>query len=133
MVSAMLVEIPVGNAVDGGDDPGVRPEQRLHRVDRTGDGMRLQAHDHEILVSELGWIVGAVRPHHVQPIADQQFEPVLAHCGEMRAARDQADVGAGACKVNPKISADRAGAVDADFHDNSPRVRGFLDKNFPPA
>jgi hypothetical protein len=36
----------------------------------------------------------------------------------MCAPRDEADVRAGARKLHAKISADRAGAVDADFHEN---------------
>jgi hypothetical protein len=35
----------------------------------------------------------------------------------MRTARDQADIGARARQLDPEISADRAGAVDADFHE----------------
>jgi hypothetical protein len=95
----------------------LRPEQRLHRFDHAGDGMRLQTNDHKILRAKLGGIVGAARLHHVLLIADQQFQPALAHRRQMRAARHQADVGACARELNPEISADRAGAVDADFHE----------------
>ena len=47
----------------------------------------------------------------------EQRQPALAHRGKVRAARDQADVGARARELNPEISADRAGAVDADLHE----------------
>ena len=114
--AAMLVEIPIGNSVDRGDDAGVRPEQRLHLLDHAGDRMRLQADDDEILRPELGGIVGAARMHHALLIADQQFEPVGAHGGEMGAARHQADVDACARELHTEIAADRTGAVNADFH-----------------
>ena len=66
--------------------------------------------------AEFGGIVGAARMHHVLLVADQKLQPVGAHGGEMRAARHQADVGACARELHTEISADRAGAVDADFH-----------------
>ncbi len=78
--------------------------------------MRLQADDHEILRTQLRRIVGAARPHHMLFIADQQFEAVLAHGSEMGAARDQADIGLRPRQLDAEIAADRAGAVNADFH-----------------
>jgi hypothetical protein len=36
----------------------------------------------------------------------------------MRSARDEADVGTGLRQLHSEISADRAGAVDTDFHEN---------------
>ena len=119
VAAAVPVEIPIGNPVDRGDDAGSRAEQRRHRLDRAGDGMRLQADDHEILRPEFGGVVGAARPHHAFFVIDQQFQSVGAHRGEMGAARDQADIGAGAHQLHSEISADRAGAVDADFHEIS--------------
>ena len=120
----MLVEVPVGDSVDRGDDAGVRPEQRLHLLDHAGDGMRLQADDDEILRAELGRIVGAARMHHVLLVADQELESVGAHRGEMRAARHQADVDACARELHAEISADRAGAVDTDFHGSLSQAGG---------
>jgi hypothetical protein len=79
---------------------------------------RLQADDHEILPPEFGGVVGAVRTHQMLFAADQQFQSALAHGGKMGGARDQADLGAGARKLHAEIAADRAGAVDADFHES---------------
>ena len=78
--------------------------------------MRLQADDDEILRAEFGGIVGAARMHHALLVADQELQPVGAHGGEMRAARHQADIGARARELHAEIAADRAGAVDTDFH-----------------
>jgi hypothetical protein len=50
-------------------------------------------------------------------VSDQQFESALAHRGKMRAAGNEADVGARARELHTEISADRAGAVDTDFHE----------------
>src|SRR5258708_11187582 len=116
MTAAVLVEIPIGDAIDRGDDARERSEQGLHRLDRTGDGMRFQADDDKILRPKLGRIVGAAWLNQLFLVADQQFQSVLAHRGEMGAPCDQADVGACAQKLYTEISADRAGAVDADFH-----------------
>ena len=82
--------------------------------------MRLEANDHEILGTQLGGIVGAARPHHALFIADKQLESAFAHRGQMRSARHQADVGACARQLHPEIATDRAGTVDADFHDVFP-------------
>jgi hypothetical protein len=35
----------------------------------------------------------------------------------MRSPRDEADIGSRARQLHPEISADRAGAVDTDFHE----------------
>src|ERR1700722_11960756 len=116
VAAAMLVEIPIRDSIHRRDDAGMRPEQGLHRLDRPGDGMRLQADDDEILMPEFGGIIGAAWPHDAFFVADQEFEAVGAHGGEMGAARDQADIGARAGQLYAEISADRAGAVDANFH-----------------
>lgn len=79
--------------------------------------MRLQANDHKILRPKFGGIVGAARPHHVLLVSDQQFESALAHRGKMRAAGNEADVGARARKLHTEIATDRAGAVDTDLHE----------------
>ena len=70
---------------------------------------------------ELGRIVGAARMHHALLVADQELQPVVAHGGEMRAARHQADIDACARELHAEIAADRAGAVNADFHGRLPK------------
>jgi hypothetical protein len=42
----------------------------------------------------------------------------------MRAARDEADVGARTRQLHTEISADRAGTVDTDFHENLSKSGG---------
>src|SRR5260370_20046619 len=79
--------------------------------------MRLQATEHEIPRTKLGGIIGTARVHPAFFIADQQFKSALAHRGKMRSPRDKADVGSCARQLHPEISTDRAGAVDADFHE----------------
>src|SRR5258706_16185594 len=73
VAAAVLIEIPIGNSIDRGDDARSRPEQRLHRLDYAGDGMRLQANDDKILRPKLGGIVSAAWLHHAFFIADPQF------------------------------------------------------------
>src|ERR1700722_3700363 len=116
VAAAMLVEIPIGNSIDRGDDARMRPEQWLHRLDHAGDGMGLQADDNEILMPEFGGVVGAAWMHHAFFITDQQFQSVSLHGGEVCPPCHQADVGACARELYSEISADRTGAVDTDFH-----------------
>src|ERR1700682_1911156 len=76
MQAAVLVEVPVGNAIDRGDDARARSEQRLHRFDHAGDGMRLQADDDKILRPEFGGIGGAEGMVHMLPHPDQKLAPL---------------------------------------------------------
>src|SRR4051812_31611484 len=117
----MAIEIPIGDAVDRGDDARSRSEQRLHLIDHAGDRMGLEANDDEILRPKLGRVVGAAWVRHALLVADQQFHAVVAHRCEMWTARHQADVGARARQLHPEITADRARSVDTDLHRNLSR------------
>ncbi len=91
--------------------------------------MRLQHDDDVVLYAELGRIIGAARMDDVLLFADEQRQAALAHRGQVSAARDQADIGASARKLHAEISADRAGAVDADFHEILAGVAEFWDED----
>src|ERR1700757_5443012 len=117
MAAAVLVEIPIGNAVDGGNDARVRTQRGLHPIDDAGDGMGLEADDQVVLLAEFSRIVGAARVHDAFLAADQQLQSILPHGGEVRAARDQTDVGARTHKFNSEITTDCTSAVNADLHD----------------
>ena len=71
---------------------------------------------------EFGGVIGAARLHHALFVADQQFEPMSAHGGEMRPPRDEADIGARARELYPEISADCTGAADTDSR-GGPRMQ----------
>src|SRR5712671_2820302 len=113
---AVLVEVPVRNPVDRSDNPRVRAQQRLDRFDDAGDRMRLQANDDEILRSQFGGVVGAAGMHDALFITNQQLEAVGTHRGQVSAARDQADIRSRQRQLHAEIAADRAGAVNTDFH-----------------
>src|SRR3984893_17459877 len=93
--------------------------------------MRLQANDDEILRSQFGGVVGAAGMHDALFITNQQFEAVGTHRGQVSAARDQADIGSRERQLHAEIAADRAGAVDTDFHavlqDGWPETASFMD------
>src|SRR3984885_16337910 len=78
--------------------------------------MRLQGDDDEILRTEFGGIVGAAWMDHAFFIPDQKLQSAGLHRGEMSAARNQAHISASARELDPEITADGAGAVNADFH-----------------
>src|SRR3984893_6141278 len=110
------VEIPPRQAVLGGDDGRVGAEQRFHLLGRFPGLMRLQRDDDVILMAEC---CGVRRRRHLGGFlaaADQELEPVLFDRFEMLPARDQGYVGARELHHNADISADGAGAVNADFH-----------------
>src|SRR3569832_1757943 len=118
--TTVLVEVPIGNAVDRRDDAGVRPDQGLHRIDRTGDGMCLQTDDDEVLRAKFGRGIGAARTNHALLIGDLKLQPIGAHRRQVRAAGDQTDVGAGTHELDPEIAAERTGAVNANLHVTPP-------------
>src|SRR5690606_15780899 len=104
--AAELVEVPVGHAVDGGDDAGVVAEERLHGVDDARHRVRLQRDDDVVLRAEFLGIVGAVEVLDALLAVDEQLQAVLAHRLKMSAACNKADLGAGAGKLHAHISAD---------------------------
>ena len=124
---AVLVEVPVGNAVHGSNNARLRPEQRLHRIDHTGDRMRFQTDDDDILHAEIGGIIGTARICDPLFAIDQKFETVGFHRRQMRAARHQADVSASQRELHAEIAANRARTVDADLH-RFPRNTGLNKK-----
>jgi hypothetical protein len=69
--AATPVEIPIGNAFHGSNDPRAWPEQRPHLVKHEGNRMCFKADDDEILRPELDGVVGAARLHHVGFLAEQ--------------------------------------------------------------
>jgi hypothetical protein len=78
--------------------------------------MRLEADDHDILHPEFGRIVCAARRNRALLAADLQCQPVDPHGGEVSAARHETDIGACARQLDTEVTADRPGAIDADFH-----------------
>src|SRR6516162_237448 len=119
ITTAVLVEVPIGNAVYGGNDARARTQQGLHPIDHAGDGMGLKADDQVVLLAQFCRIVRAARVHHAFLAAHQQLQSVLPHGGEMHTARDQADVGACAHEFNTEIATDGTSAVNADLHEPS--------------
>src|SRR5258707_13733491 len=59
VTAAEPVEIPVGNAIDGGGDARSRPEQPLQRLEHAGNGMALQANNDKIPQPNLSGTVRA--------------------------------------------------------------------------
>src|SRR5258708_19034534 len=60
---AVLIEVPVGNPVNRGDNSRMRTQQRLDGFDDTGDRMRLQANDDKILRPQLSGVVSTTGVH----------------------------------------------------------------------
>lgn len=120
MRAAMAVKIPEGDAVLRGDDDGVGAEQRLHRLRRRAEGMGLGAEKDDVLDAEIRRVVGGGGTHGVGFVRRLDGEAVRADRGELRAARDERDLGAGcgggAGHLSADQTADGAGAEDAESH-----------------
>ncbi|MCY1201915.1 hypothetical protein D9M72_133880 [compost metagenome] len=119
-LAAVLVEVPVRNAIDAGHDRGFRAQQRLDQVDHARHRMRLQRNEDIVLRPQLARIAGAAHPRRALLAVDQQPHPVFLHRRQVRTARDEADIGSRTRKLRPDIAANGARAVDTHFHLLSP-------------
>ena len=122
--AAFLVEVPPGDAVHGGDDGGLGPEQRREAVGGLVRLMRLQRAQHVVLRAQLRRIVGGAHARSLLPPADAQRQPARADRGQVLAAGHHAHLVAGKGELDGEIAADRPGAEYADLHaTRSPRRR----------
>ncbi len=119
-LAAVLVEIPVRQTVDRGDDGRVGAEQRRNQIDDGGNRMRLQRDDDDILRPELCGIIRAAHFDGMFLAVDAQLHAVRLHRREMRSARHETHVRTGSRELRAHIAADRTGALHADLHGSSP-------------
>jgi hypothetical protein len=110
------MEVPIGDAIAGGDDASRRPEQRQHGIDRLIDRVRLEPDNDVILLTELGRIIGAAKVRDMLSPVVLQTQASGAYGLEMSASGDQADVSPGAGKAYAEKTPDRAGTEDANLH-----------------
>ena len=107
-----------GNAVLRADDDRVRAEERTELRRERCQAVRLDAEKHDVGVPIVGEIAGrpAGGPRNRRPGFDTR-SPRSCIAAQMRAAREQHDVGAGARQTRADVSADRARAGDDDLHE----------------
>ena len=88
---------PLGgvDAVLQRDDGGVGADQRLDGLARAFDVPQLDAEQHDIDHADLGGIIGRLRRHQMGVAARAlNFQAIALHGRQMRAARNEGDVGA---------------------------------------
>ena len=87
------------------------------RLARAFDVPQLDAEQHDIDRADLGGIVGRLRRHQMGVAARAlNFQAIALHGGEMRAARDEGDVGARLGQRRAKPASDAAGADNRNTH-----------------
>jgi len=115
--SAVLVEVPPGNAVLRRDHQGVRPDQRHQVGYHRGDLVRLHAQDHHVLHAEVGHAVAGCQARHFPAaVGLDECHAVGAHRLQVGAADHHAYLFADAGQTHGQIAADGAGAGHTDFH-----------------
>ena len=114
-----LVKVPPENSVLGSHHCRVRSEQWDQTLHDGRDRVRLQRDDDEILLAQLGWIVGYRRADDFPFVAHPEGEAIFSHRLEVRAPCDEADVVATESQLGAQIAADGSRAVDANLQGRS--------------
>jgi hypothetical protein len=91
-LAAVLMEVPIRDAVDAGHHRSVRPEQRLHQVHHPRHLVRLERDEHIVLRAEFARVAGATDLGHPFLAFDQQPHAVCLHRRQMGPAGDETDV-----------------------------------------
>ncbi len=78
--------------------------------------MRLERNHHVILRSKLFRIVGAADHDGVLLAIDLQAHTVRLHRRQMGPACDETNIRSDSCQLRTHVTADRTGAVNANFH-----------------
>ncbi|MNT16853.1 hypothetical protein D3C72_1519770 [compost metagenome] len=120
-LATVLVEVPVGNAVDTGHHGRFRPEQRLHQVHHAGHLVRLERDEHVVLRPQLTRIAGAAHARHALLALDMKAHAVGLHGRQVRPACDETHVGARERQLRAHVAANRPCPIDTDLHGLSPR------------
>ena len=110
------VEIPVGDAVDGGDQGGVGGHHGGDGGGGGGEGVGFEGDDDVVLDSRLGSGGDAARVDGDGLAVAVQGDATGLHGGEVGAAGDEGDIGTGLGEADTDHAADGAGAEDCDFH-----------------
>ena len=115
--AGQAMKVPVRNACRRWHDGCVRAQQGLDAIERGCHLVRFQCDDDDILRAQFARVGG--RPHaRAQRAARRvQHQAIAPDRGEVRTARDDADLDAVDLRqMNREIAADRAGAEHADLH-----------------
>ncbi|MNG14001.1 hypothetical protein D3C84_977220 [compost metagenome] len=117
--AALLLEVPVGDAVLHGHDHGVGAEElgqlRHHRLDL----VRLHCQDHDVLRAGLLVAVGGLYlvRHLLAALGADELEAVGGDGVQVLAPHDESDVLPGQRELGAHQAADRAGADHCNLHD----------------
>ena len=95
-LAADALEIPPRDAVLRADDDGVGTEQRRKLRRERRQAVRLDAEDDDVRVADRAQIAGDRRAHLEIAVGADDPQAALLHRAQVRAAREQHDVGAGA-------------------------------------
>ena len=103
------------------DHGGAGADQRLDALARAFDVPQLDAEQHDIDLADTRGIVGGLGRHQMG-VAERagDLQPGALHGGEMRAARDEGDVGARLRQRRAESPTDPAGADNRNTHEFSP-------------
>ena len=117
-LAAVLVEVPVRDAVLHRDDDRLRSEQHRHIVRDRLDLVRLHRQNHDVMRTGVGIVVR--RPHLARDVfttvVHHELDAVAANRLEIRATYDECDVLACERELRADIAADGTCSNDRDLH-----------------
>src|SRR6267143_6792269 len=116
--TAMVVEIPVGNAVLHGHDNRVGAEQMRYLAGDRFELMGLHGEDHQVLCARGGAVLGSddVARQVLTAIAQDEPDAEPANRLQIRAAHDEGDLLARQRQLRAHVTAYGAAADDGDLH-----------------
>ncbi len=115
-VPSMALEVPPRDPVLGADDGGVVAEIGCHSLHHRGEAVGLEGDKNCIRVPHRREVVGRLHGHRPVTAALDDAKTRVIHRLQVRAARDEDDIRAGARQARTQEATDRACAKDNDFH-----------------
>jgi hypothetical protein len=112
----MRMEIPPWNAVHRERNRRIGTKQRCDGGGNRSQCRPLYRHQHDVLRAEIGGIIARAQLHGDRAVRCFHAQPIGADRVEMRTARDDGDLGATLRQEARQVTADRAGAEDAEPH-----------------
>src|SRR5882762_2023732 len=116
--TAMVVEIPVGDAVLHGDDDRVGAEQMRYIAGDRLELMGLHGEDHQLLCARGGAVLRShdVARHLLTAVAQDEPDAAAANRFQIRAAHDEGDPLTRQRQLRAHVTADGTAADDGDLH-----------------
>ena len=115
-LATMVLEVPPRDAVLRAHDDGVGPEERRQLGGQPGQAVRLHPEKDHIGRSDDSQVADDLGADFEITVCRDHPQPTLLHGVEVRAPREEHDIGSGAGKPRADVPADGTGPCNDDLH-----------------